>query len=86
MQMYVRIYLLQVFSQFTEILLQKNDITSYDYQRFDSSILFIMWIRFYLKTKLDDGMKAIERYISSGTVYNFFKNYYIILYSKLKTS
>lgn len=84
--MYVRIYLLQVFSQFTEILLQKNDITSYDYQRFDSSILFIMWIRFYLKTKLDDGMKAIERYISSGTVYNFFKNYYIILYSKLKTS
>lgn len=86
MQMYVRIYLLQVFSQFTEILLQKNDITSYDYQRFDSSILFIMWIRFYLKTKLDDGIKAIERYISSGTVYNFFKNYYIILYSKLKTS
>lgn len=84
--MYVRIYLLQVFSQFTEILLQKNDITSYDYQRFDSSILFIMWIRFYLKTKLDDGIKAIERYISSGTVYNFFKNYYIILYSKLKTS
>lgn len=73
MQMYVRIYLLQVFSQFTEILLQKNDITSYDYQRFDSSILFIMWIRFYLKTKLDDGIKAIERYISSGTVYNFFK-------------
>lgn len=86
MQMYVRIYLLQVFSQFTEILLQKNDITSYDYQRFYSSILFIMWIRFYLKTKLDDGIKAIERYISSGTVYNFFKNYYIILYSKLKTS
>lgn len=86
MQMYVRIYLLQVFSQFTEILLQKNDITSYDYQRFDSSILFIMWIRFYLKTKLDDGIKAIERYISSGTVYNFFKNYYIILYSKLKTN
>lgn len=86
MQMYVRIYLLQVFYQFTEILLQKNDITSYDYQRFDSSILFIMWIRFYLKTKLDDGIKAIERYISSGTVYNFFKNYYIILYSKLKTS
>lgn len=86
MQMYVRIYLLQVFSQFTEILLQKNDITSYDYQRFDSSILFIMWIRFYLKTKLDDGIKAIERYISSGTVYNFFKNYYIILYSILKTS
>lgn len=84
--MYARIYLLQVFSQFTEILLQKNDITSYDYQRFDSSILFIMWIRFYLKTKLDDGIKAIERYISSGTVYNFFKNYYIILYSKLKTS
>lgn len=84
--MYVRIYLLQVFSQFTEILLQKNDITSYDYQKFDSSILFIMWIRFYLKTKLDDGIKAIERYISSGTVYNFFKNYYIILYSKLKTS
>lgn len=72
MQMYVRIYLLQVFSQFTEILLQKNDITSYDYQRFDSSILFIMWIRFYLKTKLGDGIKAIERYISSGTVYNFF--------------
>lgn len=70
--MYVRIYLLQVFSQFTEILLQKNDITSYDYQRFDSSILFIMWIRFYLKTKLDDVIKAIERYISSGTVYNFF--------------
>lgn len=86
MQMYVRIYLLQVFSQFTEILLQKNDITSYDYQRFDSSILFIMWIRFYLKTKLDDGIKAIERYISSETVYNFFLNYYIILYSKLKTS
>lgn len=86
MQMYVRIYLLQVFSQFTEILLQKNDITSYDYQRFDSSILFIMWIRFYLKTKLDDGIKAIERYISSGTVYKFFLNYYIILYSKLKTS
>lgn len=84
--MYVRIYLLQVFSQFTEILLQKNDITSYDYQRFDSSILFIMWIRFYLKTKLDDGIKAIERYISSGTVYNFFLNYYIILYSKFKTS
>lgn len=84
--MYVRIYLLQVFSQFTEILLQKNDITSYDYQRFDSSILFIMWIRFYLKTKLDDGIKAIERYISSGTVYNIFLNYYIILYSKLKTS
>lgn len=80
------IYLLQVFSQFTEILLQKNDITSYDYQRFDSSILFIMWIRFYLKTKLDDGIKAIERYISSGTVYNIFLNYYIILYSKLKTS
>lgn len=73
MQMNVRIYLLQVFSQFTEILLQKNDNTSYDYQRFDSSILFIMWIRFYLKTKLDDGIKAIERYISSGTVYNFFK-------------
>lgn len=72
MQMYLRIYLLQVFSQFTEILLQKNDITSYDYQRFDSSILFIMWITFYLKTKLDDGIKAIERYISSGTVYNFF--------------
>lgn len=86
MQMYARIYLLQVFSQFTEILLQKNDITSYDYQRFDSSILFIMWIRFYLKTKLDDGIKAIERYISSGTAYNFFLNYYIILYSKLKTS
>lgn len=84
--MYARIYLLQVFSQFTEILLQKNDITSYDYQRFDSSILFIMWIRFYLKTKLDDGIKAIERYISSGTVYTFFKNYYIILYSKLKAS
>lgn len=32
-----------------------------------------MWIRFYLKIKLDDGIKVIERYILFGIVYNFFK-------------
>lgn len=50
------------------MLLKKNDITSYDYQRFESSILFIMWIRLYLKPNLEDGIKTIERYISSGNV------------------
>lgn len=68
MQSYAKNYLLQVFSQFTEMLLKKNDITSYDYQRFKSSILFIMWIRLYLKPNLEDGIKTIERYISSGNV------------------
>lgn len=68
MQIYAKNYLSQVFSQFTEMLLKKNDITSYDYQRFESSILFIMWIRLYLKPNLEDGIKTIERYISSGNV------------------
>lgn len=68
MQIYAMNYLLQVFSQFTEMLLKKNDITSYDYQRFKSSILFIMWIRLYLKPNLEDSIKTIERYISSGNV------------------